>query len=1638
MASPKSQPLRQPRRLRVESLEPRLALTLFPTPVVITGTNGDDVIVVSAVEGSYLDVTYEVNGVSSGIVRPEGPIQIFGLAGNDEIIVSGLVQLPTIIDGGPGADVLQGGAGDDLFLLRDNELDTVNGYLGIDTAATDSLDLVTDIEHLNPLEETATNRTQHVKVLVINFDPRVPSQGNRRLYEIFNWANPRNLVAGYEADLERASGGAIEFEIVEWRDIDEIPAFTDGSRYTPDQYYQNRLTNSNWNFSAIADYPRIVEEQNIVPLIDSGAVDEVWFFGDHFFHLPGESWMAGPGSFFINGPTYPQINTQRPFTNMGFSYERGVAEMLHNTGHRTESTLNRVYGGWNLANPTSNWDRFSANFDQSNGVAGVGTTHWPPNAQGDYDTFNPRVVQSWADDFLNYPNLTGATQPVSRETWGKGPNPDYERNYQNWYFAHLPRAAGVNPDGKQNNWWKYIYDFQNYSPSGQPLPASANAQAKDLYNLGETTFQFRVAYSSPVAINLATIDDDDLIVRGPNGFQASARLVSTSDDWDDVYIVGTYEITAPGGIWDEADFGSYTIELQAGQVRDILGSPVSSTIVGSFNVLDVGDVGAVGLPNDEDTLLLVRLDGNASGVAGQTPTYSDGLTYVEGRVGQAALTSSTGRMVYEQAGNILGAAGTVEFWIRPEWNPDGTTHQFFQAGHDFQNGMLLSIDGANNLRFIQWGDDPNTPATEWYVERGLGASGANWQAGEWHHIAATWDSAQGIMAFYVDGQLVGTSSTVTIPAFAETTMSFGARRDGPLPALAAFDEIRISSRARTASEIQADYAAGIGFFSGLTIEQRPDELRTGRTVSFKATATDVFGGTYDVTEQVRWSTSDALVGLIDSSGNLRGVSPGNVTVSAQLGSLTADLPVMVQAAQGPVASLHPVSDIVTFQSVSETTIQVTYEDPDGVAINSLGFGDVRVRNEAGYSRFATLLSVSGGTNGSPRTATNRLPVPGGQWDPSDNGEYVIELIDHRVFDTTGIPADNQDLGRFTVAIPEFVPPSFQVTGFETTPTGVTIEFGQPIVVANLNLFDMANGSLGPADIQLVGQNTGVVRGSVVADPSLQRLTLVSTAGTLAADTYTLTLRSAEDGFIALTGEPLDGDADGIVGGDFVHTFTVSPPAPGSITVGLPSFSRGPGQEVNVPADGAGLPVSYSDGGGIVSASFELRYDPALLTISGATVAPGLNGATVNIDTSTSGVATIQFTSATPLPAGTTRFIDLQATVPVSAPYRSKALLDVTNVVLNGGAVPAMDDDAVQVVALVGDASGNGTYSGFDASHVARIAVAIESGLEAFPLLDATIIADITGANGISGTDTSLVLQTAAGLQLAEVPRYLPGISLVQGGPDPKLSIPTDLVASAGDSLLIPVHLDSIVDLTGDGVSAAELAIYYDATVLDVTSVQLGSLLTDAGGWMIASRIDSLAGRVLVSVSSPIPLEGIFEGELVKLLATVKSTATPGALALNLAASARDPNVQTQLNEGRLTLIPAPTDRPDDVGVDGLLTIVAPPVTEPVEEPIVAVQDDQLWIFGTAGRDEVVVGALGAELIRVRANGRILGEFSRAYEIVLKNFEVDDHVVVAPELFAESAADDVEDLALLELLAEQDRSNKRSGKAGWRAPGADSQ
>ena len=304
-----------------------------------------------------------------------------------------------------------------------------------------------------------------VNVYVVNFDPIIPQKENKYLHEVLEWNDPKTLAQKYINAIDSVSVGYIKYKIIKWDDENVFPTKTDGFVYTAESFLECWENREFCHEPDGSDYAKIVDDYNVVEMLDKNEIDEFWIFGAPYMGF-WESAMAGPDAFYINGGVYDSIASSKPFVIMGFSYERGVAEMLHNLSHRTESTMERIYGGWKVDELNTNWAKFAANEFQSNGTAAVGTCHYPPNGEKDYDYKNPRVVESSARDWYNYPNLTGKNEEVSCETWG---GPDYHLNYMKWWFAHLPKSPGINEDGRLNNWWEYIFNFNQYNEKGKPL-----------------------------------------------------------------------------------------------------------------------------------------------------------------------------------------------------------------------------------------------------------------------------------------------------------------------------------------------------------------------------------------------------------------------------------------------------------------------------------------------------------------------------------------------------------------------------------------------------------------------------------------------------------------------------------------------------------------------------------------------------------------------------------------------------------------------------------------------------------------------------------------------------------------------------------------------------------------------------------------------------------------------------------------------------------------------------------------------------------------------------------------------------------------------------------------------------------------
>jgi len=288
------------------------------------------------------------------------------------------------------------------------------------------------------------------KVLLLVFDPFMDSLRRRKLSETMPWHPVSDLLSGFMADITDTSTGLARFKIVERIEVNEFSVKIDGFHYDPDSYLEV-LQGAEPHVPAMADYQVILSRYDILQKVEKRLLDEVWLMA--FPHAGFyESRMAGRNAFWCNAPALDSTPvSSRRFILMGFSFERGVGEMLEAFGHRCESILTKLH---EQRPPAENLYQLFARYDVNfPGRAEVGTIHFAPNSQSDYDWGNPRLVVSRCDDWLRFPNFTGSTRQVSAVDWGGGDI----RLHHRWWLNHLPRAPGQTV-GIDNNWWSYLVD----------------------------------------------------------------------------------------------------------------------------------------------------------------------------------------------------------------------------------------------------------------------------------------------------------------------------------------------------------------------------------------------------------------------------------------------------------------------------------------------------------------------------------------------------------------------------------------------------------------------------------------------------------------------------------------------------------------------------------------------------------------------------------------------------------------------------------------------------------------------------------------------------------------------------------------------------------------------------------------------------------------------------------------------------------------------------------------------------------------------------------------------------------------------------------------------------------------------------
>jgi hypothetical protein len=312
-----------------------------------------------------------------------------------------------------------------------------------------------------------------VKVAVVIQDPIVDG---KRIHETFvtpgytfKWNDPWQLTKDYEAALEEISHGAVDYQVTEI--IDSQDFFT-RLRKSGEMLNEARiielLQEPGWatlkEEGQRFDYKAFIEHYGFDKKRDAGEIHEVWVWSPPMTGM-WESNMSGDNAFWINSSPTEGVNCREHLCVMGLNYERDLACALESYAHRVESTMMKVYGWWDYDNKTdknslTTWEVYAAyalKYDKFlPGMSHIGNVHFPPNGEKDYDWTNKNKVMSFADNWKNYPNVKEENpREMDCSEWGCE-----HLGYMKWWFGHLPHFSGINPeDGKLNNWWHYVVDY---------------------------------------------------------------------------------------------------------------------------------------------------------------------------------------------------------------------------------------------------------------------------------------------------------------------------------------------------------------------------------------------------------------------------------------------------------------------------------------------------------------------------------------------------------------------------------------------------------------------------------------------------------------------------------------------------------------------------------------------------------------------------------------------------------------------------------------------------------------------------------------------------------------------------------------------------------------------------------------------------------------------------------------------------------------------------------------------------------------------------------------------------------------------------------------------------------------------------
>ena len=213
----------------------------------------------------------------------------------------------------------------------------------------------------------------------------------------------------------------------------------------------------------MTDYASIFEQVGGKSWVTDYGVDEFWVWGYHGGVIDlWESNMSSPYGDVSNSDRDPNDLPvlATTYTMYHYNYQRGAAETVENHMHQLEAVLNFADG--RDSTPTEDWPGllFWGHFVGSDSTHRLldprraGWSHYPPNAEKDYQWANTTSVFSDIEDWK--PDQFGTGQEIECSRW--------DCDHLGWFVYWMQNIPGANngltyKNRPLRNWWSFIGQY---------------------------------------------------------------------------------------------------------------------------------------------------------------------------------------------------------------------------------------------------------------------------------------------------------------------------------------------------------------------------------------------------------------------------------------------------------------------------------------------------------------------------------------------------------------------------------------------------------------------------------------------------------------------------------------------------------------------------------------------------------------------------------------------------------------------------------------------------------------------------------------------------------------------------------------------------------------------------------------------------------------------------------------------------------------------------------------------------------------------------------------------------------------------------------------------------------------------------